>query len=206
VSALLAFAIGLTRSWVAVYTRGLPRDLRAERREEIDCDLWHQQRLAELERQPYGGTAASVFLRLILGVPEDILWRVEAGSAISERRTSVNDTPLMRIGFLAAVLPLAIFIFFGVSFMLGNGDWENSFEHWLWRAGFIALPAIGGAGLWLCSSRPKVGLALAAIGVGASAFLMPWMAFVTVPIGIVIMLFAALRAGVGLPSSRPRAA
>jgi hypothetical protein len=35
---------------------------------------------------------------------------------------------------------------------------------------------------------------------------MPWMAFVTVPIGIVIILFAALRAGIGLPSSRPRAA
>jgi hypothetical protein len=42
VNVLLALAIALTRAWTRTYTRGLPLDLRAQRREEVDCDLWEQ--------------------------------------------------------------------------------------------------------------------------------------------------------------------
>ena len=43
---MLALALALTRSWTAFYTRGLPPDLRSQRREEIDSDLWEQRRQA----------------------------------------------------------------------------------------------------------------------------------------------------------------
>ena len=32
----------LVRRWVAVYTRGLPTEVRQDRRDEIDDDLWCQ--------------------------------------------------------------------------------------------------------------------------------------------------------------------
>lgn len=197
-SLLLDLALHITRSWVSAYTRGLPHDVRAERREEIDCDLWHQRQLAELERPLRGAAAASVILRLILGVPDDIFWRIQAGYTHSKWRNNVNESLRMRIGFLAAILPLALFFAFGVSFLLGNGDWENNFEHWLWRAAFVAFPAVGAAGLWLCARQPRLGLALTLVGVGASAFLMPWALFVTVPIGFAIIVFSFVRSGLRL--------
>lgn len=194
--AFLDLAIAFTRAWVAVYTRGLPHDIKGERREEIDCDLWHQQRLADLERQSVSETAVEILLRLLLGMPADLLWRLETGASIQTKgKTSVNDRMYMRIGFLAAMLPLAILAVMGASFMLGNGDWDNTTEHWIWRAFFVACPVIGVFGLWLCAARPRLGMGLVLAGVGASAFLMPWMAFVTVPFGIAIMTFAAFRAG-----------
>ena len=51
-SAALALAVGMTRSWVTLYTSGLPRELRDARRAEIDSDLWEHQRTAEFLDQP----------------------------------------------------------------------------------------------------------------------------------------------------------
>lgn len=202
--ALLDLAIAITRAWVTVYTRGLPSDVGGERREEIDCDLWHQQRLADLEREPVTGTAVQILVRTIFGIPADMLWRIEAGSSTqTDRRTSVNETLSMRIGFLAAMLPLAILAVMGASFVLGNGDWDNSTEHWLWRAAFVATPAIGGVGLWLCATQPRLGIALVLAGVVPASVLMPWMAVVTVPVGIAILGFAIKRSGITIWPFRP---
>jgi hypothetical protein len=204
VRALLDLSIALTRAWATVYTRGLPQDAGAERREEIDGDLWHQRRLADLEREPVTGTAVQILVRVILGIPADLLWRVEAGSSTQTvGRTSVNNTLFMRIGLVAAMLPLAALAAAGVSFVLGSGDFENSTEHWLWRVAFVATPAIGGVGLWLCATRPRLGMGLVLAGVGASSVMMPWMAVVTVPVGLVIIAFAIKRSGlISWPASR----
>lgn len=203
-SRLLNLSVGATRAWSATYTRGLPQDLRAERREEIDSDLWDHRRLADLEREPVTGTAAHVLFRLLFGMPADLLWRIEAGSSTqTTRRTSLNDTPLMRIGLLAAMLPLALLVMFGVTFILGNGDWENSTGHWLWRVAFVVAPLVGGIGLWLCATQPRLGMALVLAGVGSSAFLMPWMTPITVPIGLVVIAFAIKRSGLVVWPFRP---
>jgi hypothetical protein len=109
----------------------------------------------------------------------------------------------MRIGLVAAMLPLAALAAAGVSFVLGSGDFENSTEHWLWRVAFVATPAIGGVGLWLCATRPRLGMGLVLAGVGASSVMMPWMAVVTVPVGLVIIAFAIKRSGlISWPASR----
>lgn len=198
-SRLLDLSIGITRSWASTYTSGLPEDTRAERREEIDSDLWDHKRLADLEREPANGTAVQILARVALGIPADLLWRIEAGSSTQTiGRTSVNDTLFMRIGLLAAMLPLAILALAGMTFMLGNGDWENSTEHWIWRGAFVAAPVIGGFGLWLCATQPRLGMALALVGVGSAAFLMPWTAFVTVPFGLAIIAFAIKRSGISV--------
>jgi len=204
---LLDLSIALTRSWAAIYTRGLPSATRAERREEIDCDLWHQQRLADLEREPVTGTAIEVLIRWLFGIPSDITWRIETGASVTKGRTSMNDTLTMRIGFLVAMLPLAVLGAMGLSFLLGNGDFDSSLTHWLWRGAFLACPLVGSIGLWLCATRPNLGMGLVVVGVGLSSVLMYWMAFITVPLALVIIIFAAFRAGfLPRPSSRQQPA
>lgn len=202
---LLWFAVGVTRAWTALYTHGLSIDLRTDRREEMDCDLWEHQRQADLGREPVASTAVQILLRVALGIPADILWRLHAGSAQDDRRISVNQTWPMRIGLVVALLPLAVLAAFGVSFTLGYGDWNNSIGHWIWRLLWLACPVAGGMGLWLCAARPRVGMGLVLAGVGGSSVLMPWMAFITVPIGLVIIAFAIKRSGLAIwPSKGPR--
>jgi hypothetical protein len=194
---LLVFAIALTRSWTAVYTRGLPPDVRAERREEIDCDLWHQQRLADLEREPVTGTAIEILVRVVLGIPSDLLWRLEAGSTSQTTgRTSVNDTWPMRLGLVVVSIPLLFLVVNGIAIaFFGSGDFNNSTEHVVWGLAFLVCPLICLIGLWLCRSQPKLGLWMVGGGAAASALVMFWMAFITVPAGIVVFLFAIKRSG-----------
>lgn len=128
-STLLSFVIAPTRAWTALYTRGLPSEVRGERREEIDCDLWEHQRLADLQREPATSTAAAILLRLIMGVPADIFWRLEAGtSARSGKGTQMNDSWIMRGVLVAAALVALAPIGFGVSVLAGDGEWDSRFD------------------------------------------------------------------------------
>jgi succinate dehydrogenase/fumarate reductase cytochrome b subunit len=202
---LLDFVIALTRAWAATYTRGLPSGVRAERREEIDSDLWHHQCLTDLEREPVTGTAVAILGRAVFGIPSDILWRMEVGSAVTnDRRTSVNDTWIMRIGLAAISLPLAFLVMNGVAIaFFGAGDFNNSTEHVLWGLAFLVLPLTTLVGLWLCREQPRIGLGMVVFGALGSALVMFWMAFITVPVAIVVIAFAVFRAGY-LPRSSSR--
>ena len=108
---MLVFAIALTRAWTALYTRGLPPDLRAERREEIDCDLWEHRR-AGLRRRRAVSTAAHILLRLALGIPADFVWRLETGAAVrAGRDPDMKDRPwtvhrVLALLFAIIVLPI----------------------------------------------------------------------------------------------------
>jgi len=194
-STLRDTASGLTRAWTAAYTQGLPEEAKFGRRAEIDSDLWDQRRNAEYQGEPSLSTATEILVRWLFGIPSDITWRIEAGASSAKGITPMNETLPMRIGFLLAMLPLVVLAVIGISFLVGYGDWDNTWEHWTWRGFFVALPIIGGIGLWLCATRPRLGMILVLVGVGAAAFLMPWMAFVTVPVGIAIIVIAYLRAG-----------
>ena len=128
-STLLSFAIAPTRAWTALYTRGLSADVRGERREEIDCDLWEHQRLADLEREPVTDTAAAILLRLIMGVPADMTWRLETGAnARSGKGTQMNDSWIMRGVLLAALLVAFVPVGLGLSTLAGGGEWDSTFE------------------------------------------------------------------------------
>ena len=202
-NAALALTVGMARCWVALYTLRLPLEIRESRRSEIDSDLWEQQWLASRRGDPALGTAIEVLVRMTLGILDDLVWRLEAGARTTKGTTTVNDTLPMRIGFIIAMVLLALLSVAGISFLLGNGDFDNSVEHWVWRGFFVALPVVGALGLWLCATRPRLGMGLVLLGVGASAFLMPWMAFVTVPLGIVIIAFAIKRSGLAIWPFRP---
>jgi hypothetical protein len=203
-SRLLDLSIGVTRSWTATYTRGLPHDTRAERREEIDSDLWDHKRLADLEREPANGTAMQILVRVALGIPADLLWRMEAGSSTQlTRSTSVNDTWFMRIGLLALTLVLSAGVAMGGFIVAGEGEWDNRTEQVIWGLVFATFPLISIIGLWICRSQPKLGVGLVAAGMVLMSLVMFWIAFITVPVGILVVAFAIKRSGLAIWPFRP---
>jgi hypothetical protein len=70
-------ATGLTRSWIRCYTLGLPREMRAARREEIESDLWEHERDTPDGVWSRLAFALAVLSRLARGVPADVFWRFQ---------------------------------------------------------------------------------------------------------------------------------
>ena len=85
----------LARAWVRLYTSGMPPDLRDARRAEVDADLWEHQKDASDNGDPRATTAAEILLRTILGIPDDMGWRLES---INAQRVAAIDG---RIGTMA---------------------------------------------------------------------------------------------------------
>lgn len=74
---LLRAAVDLARVWTRIYTLGMPPWERDARRVEIESDLWefeqdHRTRGIGLVR-----TAGHALARLVLGMPDDLRWRIE---------------------------------------------------------------------------------------------------------------------------------
>ena len=74
-SSSMRVAIAAVRAWTRVYTWRMPAALREGRRAEIESDLWEFQEDAAGRRGP--GHAAHVLFRLVLGIPDDLCWRME---------------------------------------------------------------------------------------------------------------------------------
>jgi hypothetical protein len=85
---MLRFVLGLVRFWTALYTSGMPDALREARRAEIESDLWESQH----DRRPASDLRVGVqmLLRLVCGLPDDLLWRVELMDLrLKRRRTRI---------------------------------------------------------------------------------------------------------------------
>jgi TonB family protein len=67
-------ARGLVRAWTRLYTWRLPPVLRDRRCEEIESDLWESEHDAVCAD---AGHAARTIVRLLIGVPDDLGWRLE---------------------------------------------------------------------------------------------------------------------------------
>jgi hypothetical protein len=84
-------AAALVRGWAHLYTSGLAPHMRAARRAEIESDLWES---AHDQSAPQGTAAALLICaRLILGIPNDLLWRAA--------QTSPRTRRVMRLGLTA---------------------------------------------------------------------------------------------------------
>jgi TonB family protein len=68
-------AAATVRLWTHIYTYGLPSTIRDARREEIASDLWHATR--DPENSSVWRLGLQTLLRLLLGLPDDLQWRVE---------------------------------------------------------------------------------------------------------------------------------
>ena len=74
---LFDVAACLARAWTHLYTWRLPADLASERSAELESDLWEMRHDADGPQGPRG--ALAVFARLIEGVADDLVWRLEQG-------------------------------------------------------------------------------------------------------------------------------
>ena len=197
---MLQVAVGLTRSWTAAYTRGLPDTVKATRRAEIDCDLWEHQRLASFLDEAGAGTGMHILTRCVLGIASDISWRAQAGSsARQEGKIQVKDTLTKRLVFGVAVLigllPLlmgaAAVLDAGISGSSADGDAADS-------AIFGVVTMLAGAfiltGLLLTTRSPRVGLPVLAAGVIGMSLWWYWMWIIVVPVGAVVLGIAYFRA------------
>ena len=180
----------LVRGWTLIYTRGLAREVRQERLYEIDSDLWEQTHAASAERSEPIGAAGEMTLRLILGLPADVAWRMEAGANRARKEREMNASLLSRRVanggradkiFLAFVGLLALYqaavVFAGVGF--GLGLWESG-EGDAGQGWYLTLPTSATGllliwwGLRMRTNAPFKGGVVIALGVLPS-ILMFWM-------------------------------
>ena len=199
-NAALALSVGMTRSWVALYTLGVPLDIREARRSEIDSDLWEQQWLAARRGDPAVGTAIEVLTRMLLGIISDVTWRAQAGAPARQDRSfkmneSMNESWYMR-GLLALGVVLALFLV-----VVGIGSGADALLDPDTADGDGALSvvfAIAGAavlfGLLTSRRNPMLGIGLVAAGAITAAAIFYWLFLVTVPIAIGLVAIAFFRA------------
>ena len=199
-SALHSIAVGLTRRWAATYTRGLPDEVKAERRSEIDCDLWEQQRYASLEGESGAATGTYILTRCILGMASDISWRAEAGSAArQEGKVQVTETLVSRLVFGVALVVVILPILMGATTVVdagvsGASADEDAADNLIFGAVSMLAGGVMVTGLLLSRSSPRVGVPVLAVGViGIFAFWY-WMFIITVPVGIALIAIAYFRA------------
>tara|TARA_B100001750_G_scaffold180555_1_gene148998 strand:- start:1136 stop:2533 length:1398 start_codon:yes stop_codon:yes gene_type:complete len=96
----LTFATGLIRLWVAAYTVGLRSEDRRERFAEIESDIWEYSSDATDKGAAPVTTSAHMLLRLFLGIPMDLSWRL--GYRGAEHRLIADYS---RKGFRYALAP-----------------------------------------------------------------------------------------------------
>jgi hypothetical protein len=114
------------RGWVDLYTRGLPADARAARRDEIDDDLWCEHAEAAAAGRSARSLGADLVLRLMFGMPADISWRLthhRAPTPASFERSSSMGT--RTLGVLAIVAALSWGILFALFIPLSHSVWTG---------------------------------------------------------------------------------
>jgi hypothetical protein len=68
-------AATVVRAWTWLYTSRLPAFVRDGRRQEIDSDLWEFRR--DRRGDADARVAAQIIVRLLLGIGDDLMWRIE---------------------------------------------------------------------------------------------------------------------------------
>lgn len=78
------------RGWVALYTLGLPAGMRARRQDEVAGDL-ADETVDAIRRGDRAGLFLRRVVRLLLGIPADLSWRLIDAPAVA--RQSYGPTP-----------------------------------------------------------------------------------------------------------------
>ena len=73
-------AINAVHTWSRIYTVGLAEPIGNSRMLEVDSDLWEHAADAMRNGASRRGLAAHMFVRLILGAPADLSWRLSAAT------------------------------------------------------------------------------------------------------------------------------
>ena len=87
----------LVRIWTHLYTFALPSEIRDRRRAEIESDVWESEHDPDVPHH-------ALVLRLLRGMPADLLWRLEATLTPSRQRARAAVGALAGAGVLALAL------------------------------------------------------------------------------------------------------
>jgi hypothetical protein len=80
----------VAEAWVAFYTRGLPSEVRDDRRAELRSDLWEHRRHAAADGHGRLRWSLQVGGRVVRGMPDDLWWRF-AQQAASRSPTAASE-------------------------------------------------------------------------------------------------------------------
>ncbi len=159
-----ASAPAAVRTWVALYTRGLPTELATVRRELIEAELWDEARAAE-----WLGDTASLgrqrWSRLLRGIPADLAWRLEQHA----RATGTTRRMKMRISKVHLLAIGAVIILNGV--LVAALLASPSFRTWEGMAYTLIGLALSIVGLLLAIPRPLAGFITGVVGTGLTIVL-----------------------------------
>jgi hypothetical protein len=179
-------ASAAVRAWVALYTRRLPAELAASRRELIEADLWDETRAAESLGQT-AGLGPQRWGRLIRGMPADLAWRLEQrgrGRGAPRRMT-------MRIskGELVAIVGLTVLYATGLIGALMTVAAPDPKKWASWGPSGLAVGlALSIIGLLMAIPNPRAGFVLGLAGTVVAMAAMPWALYLFLLVPIVLGL------------------
>lgn len=193
----------LVRRWVALYTAGLPPEIKQGRRDEIEDDLWCQAQDAAAASRADRSLGGEILARLVFGVPADVSWRIE------QRRFGKARPGPERSLAMHARLPAVLALLGGIAWAIwpiaqvAGREWGTEGP----MALILVFSILGG--LWMPAAA-TIGLAfvaadrirpvVAAIGVlgaliGAFSVLGAYAAIVALPVASAVVLYELGRIG-----------
>jgi hypothetical protein len=87
----------LVRVWTYLYTFALRSEIRDRRRSEIESDVWESEHDPDVPHH-------ALVLRLLRGMPADVLWRLEVTLTPSRQHARAAVAALAMAGVLAVAL------------------------------------------------------------------------------------------------------
>lgn len=158
---MAARSADLVRTWVRLYTAGLPPEVAVRRRDEIDSDLWSHGEEAILTARSARSLDAEVLVRLLAGMPADVGWRYWRGMGqpvpAGVPRVKGSGTRFSAALAIGGGLSLALFV--GLLAVLQAIDPGPVESYWADSATGSAVLLLGGCGL-MALSFANAGLVL----------------------------------------------
>ena len=162
---MLRLALAVVRAWTALYTWRMSTTLREDRRAEIESDLW--EFLHYRAGSDSLSIAAHMFIRLLIGIPDDLGWRLDQVALERSGSHRVIRLSASAIGALLFVCHLTII----------NADATRTRTAYAFDAPTVALErgkltplAAGIVATVRSTMMPRLSAQAAALGAGVPAF------------------------------------
>jgi hypothetical protein len=191
----------LVRGWVDLYTRGMPAEVRAVRRDEVDDDLWCEHQEAAAAGRSARTLDADRVLRLVFGMPADISWRLTYRRRAASGLDRSPSTGTSVLGVFAIVAGLTFESLMILFVPIGEAVWTGSIGIFGVLGTFVGAIAFMAAALglaWLYQDRVGLVGALGAVSVtvGALASAGGSIVIVMLPVGSAMLTWDLGRRGV----------
>jgi hypothetical protein len=166
----------VVNGWVAFYTLGLPGPLRTRRRDELAAHLVDEA-IDAVRRGNVTSLRRRRLVRWILGIPDDLIWRVSDARAMGRDYPGLPWTPLSR---WTSLLLAGVALGAGGAFaIVANGLLEGRIVADVWSPpgpqGFLVACLAALLGIVAAVPWPRAGVVLAALGAIIGTLTAPWL-------------------------------